>query len=115
LIEGIETAFELSVAIIERLGNEKQTFEQQEQNYGSNSNGYTYGYGGSNTNSNSGKILSTIEMKKKIMKYFQKKYNMTDDEFIFLYDGLYSFIDNFEGKSTITEIIEEYKESAFYN
>jgi hypothetical protein len=115
LIEGIETAFELSVAIIERLGNEKQTFEQQEQNYGSNSNGYTYGYGGSNTNSNSSKILSTIEMKKKIMKYFQKKYNMTDDEFIFLYDGLYSFIDNFEGKSTITEIIEEYKESAFYN
>jgi hypothetical protein len=105
LIEGIETAFELSVAIIERLGNEKQPFEQQEQNYK---------YSGVSTASNKSEVLSTIEMKKRVMKYFQEKYGMTDNEFIFLYDGLYSFIDNFEGERTITEIIEEYKESAFY-
>lgn len=114
LIEGIETAFDLSVAIIERLGNEKQPFEQQEQNYGGYSNGYTYGYGGSNTTSNSGRVLSTSEIKKKVMKHFQEKYNTTDDEFIFLYDGLHFYLDNFEGESSISEVIEEYKESPFF-
>lgn len=123
LIEGIETAYELSVAIIERLGNEKQTFEQQTSNYGSYTgvNSYAYGYGGgssytgaSQNNWVSKQPLSTQEMRKRVMTYFQKKYGITDDEFMFLYEGLHYYLDDFNGQNSIKEVIEEYKETPFY-
>lgn len=106
LLEGIETAFNLSVSIIDRLGNEKQTFEQQSPNYG-NSN-WTYGYNSQKT------FLSSKEKKEKIKKYFQEKYNMTDNEFLFLYDGMYSYLDDFNGSDDIDDTVVEYV-SYFYN
>jgi tripeptide aminopeptidase len=132
LIDGIEIAYDLSVAIIERLGNEKQLFGQQEStyntyssgngqsyNYGSNygsGNGYAYGYSGSSNNNWSGgkKYISQDEIKVKIKKYYKTKFNMSDDEFSFIFDGLHYYIDDFTGTDTITEIMEEYKDTPFY-
>ena len=118
LIEGIGIAFNLSVAIIERLGNEKQPFEQQVSNYGSYSGGHAYGYnnntGGTSNNWVSKQPLSPIEIKKRVMTYFQKKYGISDDEFMFLYDGLHYYLDDFNGQKSINEVIKEYKESPFF-
>lgn len=115
LIEGIETAFELSVAIIERLGNEKQVFEKQ--TYENTYNGGGYYYNNNNSSSNNwvnGKILTPIQLRMKIKEFFQKKYSITDDEFTFLYDGLGHYLDTFDGKNSIEEIVQEYKLSLFY-
>ena len=117
LIEGIETAYELSVAIIERLGNEKQVFEKQESSYG-----YSQNYSGYNSSTNvsygysrSKQVMSEFEIRSKIKKYFQSKYNISDDDFLFMYDGLHYYIDNFNGVDTIEEVVNEYKESPYFN
>jgi hypothetical protein len=100
------------------LGNEKQSFEKQVSNYGSYSNGYAYGYnnntGGTSNNWVSKQPLSPIEIKKRVMTYFQKKYGISDDEFMFLYDGLHYYLDDFNGQKSINEVIKEYKESPFF-
>jgi putative aminopeptidase FrvX len=121
LIDGIEIAYDLSVAIIERLGNEKQVFEQQESTYtygsGNNSNNaYTYGYSGSSNYgwNNGKKYVSQAEIKEKIKKYYKTKFNMSDDEFSFIFDGLHYYIDDFTGTNSITEVMEEYKDTPFY-
>jgi putative aminopeptidase FrvX len=121
LINGIEIAYDLSVAIIERLGNEKQVFEQQESTYtygsGNNSNNeYTYGYSGSSNYgwNNGKKYVSQAEIKEKIKKYYKTKFNMSDDEFSFIFDGLHYYIDDFTGTNSITEVMEEYKDTPFY-
>lgn len=109
LIEGIETAFELSVDIIERLGNEKQKFEPQVVNtYTTYGHGYVY-------NSSHKKPISLYEMRSKVKKFFQDKYNITDNEFLFLYDGLYTFLDDFNGSNDIDESIKNYSQAPFYN
>ena len=115
LIEGIETAYNLSVAIIHRLGNEKQVFAKQDSQ-----DNYGYSYGGSNSGSTYGygrgrKLLTEFQLRTKIKMYFQGKYNITDDEFIFLYDGLHSYITEFNGSESINEITEEFKDSPFYS
>jgi putative aminopeptidase FrvX len=121
LINGIEIAYDLSVAIIERLGNEKQVFEQQESTYtygsGNNyNNAYTYGYSGSSNYgwNNGKKYVSQAEIKEKIKKYYKTKFNMSDDEFSFIFDGLHYYIDDFTGTNSITEVMEEYKDTPFY-
>jgi putative aminopeptidase FrvX len=121
LINGIEIAYDLSVAIIERLGNEKQVFEQQESTYtygsGNNyNNEYTYGYSGSSNYgwNNGKKYVSQAEIKEKIKKYYKTKFNMSDDEFSFIFDGLHYYIDDFTGTNSITEVMEEYKDTPFY-
>jgi putative aminopeptidase FrvX len=121
LIDGIEIVYDLSVAIIERLGNEKQVFEQQESTYtygsGNNSNNaYTYGYSGSSNYgwNNGKKYVSQAEIKEKIKKYYKTKFNMSDDEFSFIFDGLHYYIDDFTGTNSITEVMEEYKDTPFY-
>ena len=121
LIDGIEIAYDLSVAIIERLGNEKQVFEQQESTYtygsGNNyNNEYTYGYSGSSNYgwNNGKKYVSQAEIKEKIKKYYKTKFNMSDDEFSFIFDGLHYYIDDFTGTNSITEVMEEYKDTPFY-
>jgi hypothetical protein len=87
LIDGIEIAYDLSVAIIERLGNEKQSFEKQVSNYGSYSNGYAYGYSGSSNSNWSGgkKYLSQDEIRTKIKKFYKDKFNMSDSFTCFVY------------------------------
>jgi putative aminopeptidase FrvX len=121
LIDGIEIAYDLSVAIIERLGNEKQVFEQQESTYttynsNTSGNGYAYGYSGSSNGNWSGgkKYLSQDEIRTKIKKYYKTKFNMSDDEFSFIFDGLHYYIDDFNGGESITEVMEEYKDTPFY-
>jgi hypothetical protein len=121
LIDGIEIVYDLSVAIIERLGNEKQVFEQQESTYtygsGNNyNNEYTYGYSGSSNYgwNNGKKYVSQAEIKEKIKKYYKTKFNMSDDEFSFIFDGLHYYIDDFTGTNSITEVMEEYKDTPFY-
>jgi hypothetical protein len=121
LIDGIEIAYDLSVAIIERLGNEKQVFEQQESTYtygsGNNyNNAYAYGYSGSSNYgwNNGKKYVSQVEIKEKIKKYYKTKFNMSDDEFSFIFDGLHYYIDDFTGNNSITEVMEEYKDTPFY-
>jgi hypothetical protein len=103
LIEGIETAFELSVAMIERLGNEKQYYKEQTSTYGS---GYNW---------NSHRVLSAVEIRKRVKAFFKEKYDISDDDFTFLYDGLQYYLNNFEGDSTIADSIDEYRDSLFFN
>lgn len=114
LIEGIETAFELSVAMVERLGNEKQHHKEQASTY---DNGWTGGNNrtGSGYNWTSGRILSAFEIRKRVKSFFKEKYDISDDDFTFLYDGLQYYLNNFEGDSTIADSIEEYRESLFFN
>jgi hypothetical protein len=39
---------------------------------------------------------------------------MSDDEFSFIFDGLHYYIDDFNGSDSITEVMEEYKDTPFY-
>lgn len=98
LIEGIETAYELSVAIIERLGNEKQEFKPQTNTT------YSFGYG---TNLFGGGRLTPAQIRGKVFNHFINKYKMNRDDFNFLYDGLYYYIDDFKGETTIKEAIHQ--------
>jgi putative aminopeptidase FrvX len=107
LIEGIEIAYGLSVSIIERLGNEKQVFECQDTTYTSgNVNTDAYGYGGNSI----GRNLSQGEIMERVKKYYKTKFNMSDNEFKFLADGIHYYIDDFKELNSINEIMEEYKD-----
>jgi tripeptide aminopeptidase len=113
LIEGIETAFELSVKIIERLGNEKQEFAKQTNSY---SYGYSGGqYSGYGYNRRNKKVLTPTQIRDKVMAHYQEKYGMSETDFAFIYDGLYYYIEDFAGEKTIEEISSEYNdEYPFY-
>jgi putative aminopeptidase FrvX len=103
LIEGIETAFNLSVAIIDRLGNEKQPFEAQNLDYVYGSQNYV-----------AKKIISKSEMERKVKQFFKTKYGMTDNDFKFLYYGLSSYLDDFNGDDDIDHLMLEFNNINYY-
>lgn len=112
LIEGIETAFNLSVEIIERLGNEKQEFEKQVPYYNNGYGNGGYYYNGSQYK----RPISMREMKKKVFDFFKSKYNIDEKDFKFLYEGLYSYLDDFQGQDDVEKAVDDYSGTPFnYN